>query len=53
MYHKFAPGRDQIVQIAGHAVGVFTVEYQESEICLNHIELLPELQGKGIGTALM
>ncbi|ESA31970.1 acetyltransferase [Leptolyngbya sp. Heron Island J] len=53
MHRKFAPGRDQIVQIDGKAVGVFKVDYQESEICLNHIELLPEFQGKGVGTALM
>jgi GNAT superfamily N-acetyltransferase len=53
MYQNFIPERDQIVQIDGQDVGVFTVEERDEEIYLNHIELLPEFQGKGIGTALI
>lgn len=53
MYRKFIPGHDSIVQIDGKDIGVFTVEYRDSEIYLNHIELLPAFQGKGIGTVLI
>jgi GNAT superfamily N-acetyltransferase len=50
---KFVPGRDQIIQIKGQDAGVFTIEYHNSEVYLHHVELLPEFQGKGIGTALI
>lgn len=53
LQRRFVPGRDQIIQIQGRDVGVFTIEYHNSEVCLHHIELLPEFQGKGIGTALI
>lgn len=53
LQQKFEPGRDQIIQIEGRDAGVFTIEYHNAEVCLNRIELLPEFEGKGIGTALI
>ena len=50
---KFDPARRQIIQIAGQDAGVLTVEWRDNELYIGLIELLPEFQGIGIGTAVI
>jgi ribosomal protein S18 acetylase RimI-like enzyme len=49
MKTKFTPGTDQIIQIDGKDAGVFRILENDDSIKLDHIELLPEFQGRGIG----
>lgn len=50
MERLFDPEADKIIMINGRDAGVLGVDRCESEIHLRHIELLPEYQGRGIGT---
>ena len=50
---RFDPSRRQIVQIEGVDVGEVMVEERPHEIYLARIALLPEWQGRGIGTAIV
>jgi ribosomal protein S18 acetylase RimI-like enzyme len=50
---KFDPANRQIIQVNGRDVGVFVVEERQDEMYLGLIELLPEYQNKGIGTAIV
>jgi len=49
MKKKFTPGIDQIIQVGGKDAGVLRVLETEESIKLDHIELLPEFQSRGIG----
>ena len=50
---RFDPARHQIVRIAGADVGVLEVEERPDEIHLARIALLPEWQGRSIGTSII
>lgn len=50
---RFAPERWQIVRAGDADVGVLIVERDETGIYLAEIELLPEWQGRGIGSAVI
>jgi ribosomal protein S18 acetylase RimI-like enzyme len=50
---KFDPTNRQIIEVDGRSVGVIVVEDKPEEIYLGLIELLPEYQGRGIGTSLL
>jgi ribosomal protein S18 acetylase RimI-like enzyme len=49
----FNPGRWQIITADGEDVGMLDVEHRPSEIYLARIEILPDCQGRGIGTQLV
>ena len=50
----FDPGRLRIIEDdAGTAIGVFDVQYESDHTYLARVELLPEHQGRGIGTSLI
>jgi ribosomal protein S18 acetylase RimI-like enzyme len=50
---KFDPAKRQIILLDGKPAGVLSVEEQESETFLALIEILPEYQGRGLGTAVI
>jgi ribosomal protein S18 acetylase RimI-like enzyme len=50
---RFQPERWQIIQSAGHDIGVLVVEEQTEEIFLASIEILPKWQGQGIGSSVV
>jgi GNAT superfamily N-acetyltransferase len=52
-WSRFTPEGAQIVVFHGRDVGVFRVAEDEDAILLSQIFLLPEVQGRGIGTALI
>lgn len=43
----------QIIETAGQAVGVVSVEEHPNHIFLAEIQLLPKYQGRGIGTKIL
>jgi ribosomal protein S18 acetylase RimI-like enzyme len=53
MKRKFHPGHDQIILVKGEQAGIFGVEERPKSYFLRHIELLPQFQGKGIGSKLI
>ncbi|WP_146172210.1 GNAT family N-acetyltransferase [Melghirimyces profundicolus] len=53
MKGKFHPGHDQIILVNGERGGIFGVEERPNSYFLQHIELLPQFQGKGIGSKLI
>ena len=50
---KFDPRRYQIIQVEGQDAGVVVVELRENKFYIALIELLPDFQGRGIGTAVI
>jgi ribosomal protein S18 acetylase RimI-like enzyme len=50
---RFDPARLEIIESAGEAVGVISVEQQREFISLSAIEVAPDFQSKGIGTRLI
>lgn len=50
---KFDAAARQIVMVDGQDAGVIVVEERPEELYLGLIELLPEVQGQGIGTTLI
>lgn len=50
---KYEPDCYQIIQVKGQDAGVLVVEQRRGEVYLGLIELLPEFQGRGIGTAIV
>lgn len=50
---KWNPQVRQIIQIQGQDVGVLVIEIRQGEHYLALIELLPECQGHGVGTAVL
>lgn len=49
----FAPARLQIIQVGGRDAGLLHVEQEAQEIFLGSIELDPEYQNRGTGTAVL
>ncbi len=50
---KFDPLKRKIIQIEGQDAGVLVVEHRDQQLYLSLIELLPEYQGRGVGTAII
>lgn len=50
---EFNPSRCQIVEVEGERVGVVAVDTRPNEIFLANIQIIPEHQGNGLGTALI
>ncbi len=50
---KWDPRPRQIIQVRGRDAGVVVVETRQGEYYLALIELLPEFQGMGVGTAVL
>ena len=50
---KWNPQPRQIIRVNGQDAGVLVVEIRQGEYYLALIELLPEFQGMGIGTAVL
>lgn len=50
---QFVPGQDQIIEIGGEPIGCFGVDDRAEVLYLRYIALLPEVQGRGMGTALL
>jgi ribosomal protein S18 acetylase RimI-like enzyme len=49
----FNPEECQVIMFQGTDVGVLSVRKRETEVFLNFIEVLPEYQNQGIGTAVI
>ena len=49
----FTPEENQIITYHNQDIGVLSVDRRESDIFIGNIELLPEFQGKGIGTTII
>ncbi len=52
-HNNFRPEKVQIVMVDGKDVGAISVEERDGRLHLDLIELLPDRQGQGIGTALI
>lgn len=50
---KFNPNERQIIQVDDQDAGVVVVREQDGELYLALIELLPEFQRRGVGTAVI
>ncbi len=50
---KWEPAKRNIIQIEGEDAGVLVIENREGEHYLGLIEILPEFQGRGVGTAVI
>ncbi len=53
MKKKFTPGMDKVVQVDGKDAGILRVLETDESIRLDHVELLPEFQGQGIGSKII
>lgn len=53
MRRQFQPGTDSIILIQGQRVGILAVDHYPSRIDLRHIEILPDYQRRGLGTAVI
>lgn len=49
----FEPSKEQIIVLEGEEIGVISVEQREAEVFLSKIYILPQYQGRGIGTNLI
>lgn len=50
---RFDPNQDEVIVLAGRDIGVISVEQKEDELFLSKIYILPDYQGRGIGTYLI
>jgi len=50
---KWIPEKFEIVEIAGRAIGCIRVDDWPEDVFLSEIQILPEFQGRGIGSALI
>ncbi|MBE2220730.1 MAG: GNAT family N-acetyltransferase [Anaerolineae bacterium] len=50
---KWEPSKRNIIQIEGEDAGVLVIENREDAYYLGLIEILPEFQGQGVGTAVI
>jgi GNAT superfamily N-acetyltransferase len=50
---KWSPEKFAIVEKAGRRIGTLSVSRNNEEVRIIEIQLLPEFQGRGIGTALL
>ena len=53
MHDQFRPNLDAIIQLEGRDVGHFGVVEHSDHVELRMIALLPEVQGRGVGTAVI
>jgi ribosomal protein S18 acetylase RimI-like enzyme len=51
--NRFEPGVWQVIQAEGVDVGVLILQDNDDELYLAEIEILPEWQGRGIGSAVV
>lgn len=51
--NKFEPGKVQVIQFDGKDVGRLRIVRSSESIYIGGIQILPEFQGKGIGTAIL
>jgi ribosomal protein S18 acetylase RimI-like enzyme len=51
--NRFEPGVWQVIQADGVDVGVLILQDNDDELYLAEIEILPEWQGRGIGSAVV
>lgn len=51
--HKFDPTQQQIVVVDGRDVGVTSLQQRPDALFLANIQILPEQQGLGLGTAII
>jgi ribosomal protein S18 acetylase RimI-like enzyme len=49
----FEPSEDRIIVLEDEDIGVISVEQREGEVFLGKIYILPEYQGRGIGSRLI
>ncbi|MDQ2745250.1 MAG: GNAT family N-acetyltransferase [Chloroflexota bacterium] len=49
----FSPPNQQIIQVEARDVGVIAVTRRPSELFLDNIQIVPDCQGQGLGTALI
>lgn len=50
---RFAPARCQMVVVEGREVGVLAVQHQSDTLFLANLQLLPDYQKQGLGTAII
>ena len=50
---NYVPAKIQIVLYDGREIGMLYVEEREDDVFLRTIEIHPEFQGKGLGTAII
>jgi orotate phosphoribosyltransferase len=50
---NFVPAKIQIIMCDGKDIGMLSVEEREQDVFLSSIEIHPDYQGKGIGTAII
>jgi GNAT superfamily N-acetyltransferase len=53
MRRHFLLGKEQIIVVDGKDVGRLAVDRYPDRIDLRHVEILPEYQGRGIGTKII
>ena len=53
MKKKFTPAVDKIIQIDGKDSGILRILETDESVLLDHIELLPEFQGQGLGSKIV
>lgn len=51
--NRFEPAEWQIIQAGGQDVGVLIVKENDEELYLAEIEIVPEWQGRGIGSSVL
>jgi ribosomal protein S18 acetylase RimI-like enzyme len=51
--NRFQPDKWQIIQAEGRDIGVLIVEDEDDEIYLAEIQILPQWQGRGIGSSIV
>lgn len=50
---RFDPSGGQVIQVGGVDVGEMLVEERPDELCVVRLALLPDWQGRGIGSAIV
>ena len=50
---RYVPAEIQIIMFAGNEMGMLSVEERDDDVFLRALEIHPEYQGKGIGTAIV
>jgi ribosomal protein S18 acetylase RimI-like enzyme len=50
---RFAPKAIQIIQVGGESVGMLELETRQTELFVGNLKLLPTVQSRGLGTAVL
>jgi ribosomal protein S18 acetylase RimI-like enzyme len=50
---RFAPAAISVITVAGRDVGVLSLQARPAELYVAALEVAPEMQGRGLGTAVM